>query len=81
MALSTIEDKTNVTLLQSPLSSHSMLINEGLTQLETGFFTKEPTIATLNRWEREQWKYNSRFFGVTLGFVQDCLKTHDYCNW
>ena len=47
MTLSTIEDKTNVTLLQSPLSSHSMLINEGLTQLETGFFTKEPTIATL----------------------------------
>ena len=50
MALSTIEDKTNVTLLQSPLSSHSMLINEGLTQLETGFFAKEPTIATLQHW-------------------------------
>ena len=73
--LTTIVDKTNVTLLQSPLSPHSMLINERLTQRETGFSTKEPTITTLqnlNWGKRGQWKYKSRFFGVTLRFVQDC---------
>ena len=26
----------------------------------------------MNRGEKGQWKYKSRFFGVTLGFVQDC---------
>ena len=40
-------DKTNVALLKSPLTSHSMLINERLMQRETGFSTKQPTIATL----------------------------------
>ena len=42
-----IVDKTNVMLLQSPLSPHSMLISERLTQRETEFSTKEPTVATL----------------------------------
>ena len=42
----TIVDKTNVTLQQS---LHSILINELLTQRETGFSTKEPTIRTLQR--------------------------------
>ena len=42
-------DKTNVTLLQSPLSRHSRLIDERLTQRETGFSAKKPTIATLQR--------------------------------
>ena len=42
-----IVDKTNVKPLQSPLSSHSMLINERLTRWETEFSTKKPTIFTL----------------------------------
>ena len=42
-------DKTNVTLLQSPLSRHSRLIDERLTQRETEFSAKKPTIATLQR--------------------------------
>ena len=42
-----IVEKTNVTFLQNLLSSHSMLINGGLTQKETGFSTKEPNIANL----------------------------------
>ena len=43
-------DKTNVALLKFPLTSHSMLINEWLMQRETGFSTKQPTIATLQHW-------------------------------
>ena len=44
-----LQSWTNVTLLQSPISLHSMFINERLTQRETGFFIKEPTIATLQQ--------------------------------
>ena len=57
--------------------------NFWMTQRKTGFPNKEPTIATLQHWIGEKggkWKYKRRFFGVTLGFVQDCLKTHDDCN-
>ena len=46
----TVVGKTNVTLLQSSLSPHSMLINERLSQQETEFYTKESTIATLQHW-------------------------------
>ena len=77
-------DKTNVTLLQSPLSRHSRLIDERLTQRETGFSAKKPTIATLQRRtgvNGGQWKYKSRFFGVTSGLGQDCPKNQGYCNW
>ena len=70
-----IVDKTNVMLLQSPLSPHSVLISERLTQRETEFSTKEPTVATLRNWGKSgHWKYKSRFFCVTLGFVQDCRR-------
>ena len=61
----TVGDKTNVTLLQSPYP----LIQCWMTQCETGFSTKEPTMATLQQWigkKGGKWKYKGRFLGVTL---------------
>ena len=61
----TVGDKTNVTLLQSPYP----LIQCWMTQCETGFSTKEPTMTTLQQWigkKGGKWKYKGRFLGVTL---------------
>ena len=61
----TVGGKTNVTLLQSPYP----LIQCWMTQCETGFSTKEPTMATLQQWigkKGGKWKYKGRFLGVTL---------------
>ena len=52
--LSTIEDKTNVTLLQFLLSPCSMLINERLRQREAEFSTKAPTTANLQHWNGDK---------------------------
>ena len=43
----TIVDKINVTLLQSPLFPHSMLINECLKQQEAEFSAKAPATTNL----------------------------------
>ena len=58
---------------------HCPIIPCWMTQWKTGFSTKEPTIATLQHWIWGKWgkrKYKSRFFGVTLAFVQDCSHNH-----
>ena len=47
-----IVEKTNVTLLQSPLSHHSLLINERLRQREAEFSIKALTTANLKHWNR-----------------------------
>ena len=78
----TIVDKINVTLHQSLLSSHSMLINKWLRQREAEFSSKAPTTTNLQYWiggKGGNGNIKSRFFGVTLDFVQDCLKIHEYC--
>ena len=79
-----IVDKINVTLLQTPLCPHLMLISEWLRQREAKFSAKAPTTTNLQHWigeKRGNGNIKSRFFGVTLGFVQDCLKIHEYCIW
>ena len=50
-----IVDKTDLKLLKSPLSPHSMLINERLTQRENRFSTKQRTIATLEHCNWGKW--------------------------
>ena len=78
---STIMNKINVTLLQSPLLPPSMLINEWLRKREAEFSTKAPTTTNLQHWIRGKGgsgNIKSRIFTVTLSFVQDCLKIHEY---
>ena len=78
----TIVDKINVTLLQSPLCSNSMLINEWMRQREAEYFAKAPTTTNLQHLiggKGGNGNIKSRFFGVTLSFVQDCLKIYEYC--
>ena len=73
--IQTIVDKINVTLLQSPISPHSMLINEWLRQQVAKFSTKAPTTTNLQHWiggKGGNGNIKSKFFGVTVGFVQDC---------
>ena len=60
----TIVDKTNVTLLQSPLSPQSMLINERLRQREGECSAKAPTTRNLQHWnwgKGGQYQYASRY--------------------
>ena len=71
----TIVENINVTLLESLLSPYSMLINDWLRQQEAEFSIKAPTTTNLQHWigrERGNGNIKSRFFVVTLGFVQDC---------
>ena len=69
-----IVDKIHVTFLPSPLSPHSMLINEWLRHQKAEFSAKTPTTTNLQHWIKGKGgngNKKSRFFGVTSGFVQD----------
>ena len=88
VSISTIVDKINVTLQQSPLSPHSMLINEWLRQREAEFSAKAPTTTNLQHWiggKGGNGNIKCRFFAVTLGLVQDCSFTYIskfiFSNW